>query len=326
MSDLDQLAMLRPDVPSAPPEELVAARLALLRAIELEVLESGAGPLAAAGARLPRRFPRRLAIAAIGVVAAAGVAILLVPTLASPSRRERAANITAARLLAGAARSVENETASPPRPHQFVYSETESANGSLTETWLSADGSSEGLRRWTSGSRTPRRGGQSILGRPCSVSAAETKGCGEPVGYLPGLPADPAAVLPYLNRIGLIDTTTGPPHGAPAGWQANVIGKAVAQLMSSTYLLPSQRAALYKLMAETPGFRVVPSMKDAIGRTGVGIEWSFDGTAAVIFSPVTFDFLGGRTWPAGEPAAAGARYEGAALLRLAVVPRAGERP
>jgi hypothetical protein len=53
-----------------------------------------------------------------------------------------------------------------------------------------------------------------------------------------------------------------------------VIGKAVAQLMSLSYLLPTQQAALFELTAETPGFQMVSSMTDAIGRTGVGIEWT----------------------------------------------------
>jgi hypothetical protein len=96
-------------------------------------------------------------------------------------------------------------------------------------------------------------------------------------------------------------------------------------LMQTSYLLPAQRAALYSLMAQTPGFQMVPDMKDAIGRTGVGVEWNFEGGAgAILFDPTTYAYLGVRTWP-GAATSSGA-YDGAALVKVAIVASVGALP
>ena len=78
-------------------------------------------------------------------------------------------------------------------------------------------------------------------------------------------------------------------------------------------------------MAQTPGFQVIPVMADAIGRDGVGVDWTFEGdTGVVIFDPTTFAYLGTRTW--SGPADFTAAYDGGALVQLAVVSNAGEFP
>ena len=74
-------------------------------------------------------------------------------------------------------------------------------------------------------------------------------------------------------------------------------------------------------MADTPGFTVVPHVRDAVGRVGVAVEWIFEGgRGAVIFEPGTYEFLGVRTWPAASFHGPGAhQYDGDALLKLAIV-------
>jgi hypothetical protein len=92
-------------------------------------------------------------------------------------------------------------------------------------------------------------------------------------------------------------------------------------------LLPAQQGALFKLMAETPGFQVVSPLSDAISRSGIGIEWTFEGgVSAIIFDPTTFAYLGTRTWPAGQAADPSAPYDGDALVKLAVVASVGDQP
>ena len=100
-------------------------------------------------------------------------------------------------------------------------------------------------------------------------------------------------MLAYLNEVGLVDTANNPSDDALPGWEDNVVGKTVSDLMTSSYLLPAQQAALFKLMAQTPGFQIVSPMTDAIGRSGIGIEWTFEGGfSAVIFDPTTYAYLG----------------------------------
>lgn len=333
MSDLDVMTRLRPDAPLPSAAELAGARRRLLDAIAAEPASTriAAGTVATIGLpeRKALRRRRHFALAGVAAVAAASVAFFAIATSGPSSRPSKLAiNLTSATFLDRAASAVVNEPPAPPEPGQFVYSETETPDGTVTETWLSADGSSAGLTRWTSGSTAPGDPQGTDLGSaPCSVAQAETTKCFPTVGYFPDLPTDPNAVLAYLNEVGVVDTAGGSPADAPAGWEDNVIGKAVSQLMSSTYLLPAQEAALYKLMAETPGFQMVPSMTDAIGRSGVGIEWTFaGGTGAIIFDPTTFAYLGTRTWPAGQPADLSAPYDGDALVNLAVVSNAGQQP
>jgi hypothetical protein len=125
-------------------------------------------------------------------------------------------------------------------------------------------------------------------------------------------------LLAYLNTNGIVDTTAYVGTGATSN-AANDLAKGVMYLLETAYLLPAQRAAIFNLMAATPGFTVVPTMADAIGRTGVGVEWSFaGGSGALIFNSTTYDLLGVRTWPPGAPDLNGP-YDGNALISVAVV-------
>jgi hypothetical protein len=54
-------------------------------------------------------------------------------------------------------------------------------------------------------------------------------------------------------------------------------------------------------MARSQGFRVAPHVTDAIGRPGVGIEWTYQGlTTAVIFSRSSYAYLGTTTTSRGS--------------------------
>ena len=157
----------------------------------------------------------------------------------------------------------------------------------------------------------------------CADTQGEASLCTE-AGYFPDMPTDSNDLLAYLNRIRVINTTGQADDNMP-GWEDNVIAKAVSYLMQTAYVLPAQRAALYSLMAQTPGFQLIPEMKDAVGRSGVGIEWTFEGdTGAVIFDATTYAYLGTRTWPG--PLDLDGPYDGDALIETAVVDHTGTRP
>ena len=67
---------------------------------------------------------------------------------------------------------------------------------------------------------------------------------------------------------------TNPGADTSVGSTANDIGKSVDELMTSAYLLPAQRAALYQLMSRTPGFVIAHGVSTP--RTaGTAIEWTF---------------------------------------------------
>jgi hypothetical protein len=321
MNDLDVLAAFRPEIAVAGFEELAPSRRRLMAAIASEpVVSSGHeadGPSApATGAPIRRSRSGRAAALIVVAAAAVTLALIVVPgtTHAGP-RSLPSDELTAAVFLHQAASAVERDAVHVPQPNQFVYTETEDSDGTVDRTWLSVDGASPG--------RVDGAGAGSDEIASCTVAQAEATRCYPAAGFLPGLPTDPSTLLAFLNRIGIIDTV-GQANDSLPGWEDNVIGKAVMYLMQTTYLLPAQQAALYDLMAGTPGFQVVADLKDAIGRTGVGIEWSFQGdSGVVIFDPTTYDFLGVRTWP-GSPSVGGP-YDGSALVAVAVVDRLGER-
>jgi hypothetical protein len=352
MNDLDLITRLRPDERLADASELAPARRRLTDAIAAEMSparapaaptsihpkQEVASPLAPARTVRPGR---RLALAAVALTAAAaGVAAVLLaipgarePGVAPPSGASAPAHrpghpghsghpgqagavkpftgrLTAARFLDAAARAALTQPVSPPQPGQFVYAETEGPGGSSKyQIWQSADGSQAGLVINTVGT---------IPLPACTVAQALSRHCATTAGYLPDLPVRPSAVLAYLTKIGLADAADQPGgsklHKPIAHWVANDIGKILAVMLSDTYLKPAQRAALYEFMARTPGFTVAAHVTDAIGRSGVGIRWTYQGaTNVIIFSRRDYAYLGVRTITPGQPA-----YS-AALVKFGIV-------
>jgi hypothetical protein len=267
------------------------------------------------------RRSRRILLAA--AVAAAAVGVVVFQTL--PGDVSTPTSASAAPFLRQAARAVlaaptfSEQSAVVPQANQYVYSETEDPSGTLTQIWLSADGSLPGLQRWTSGIKGEVPASGAIPYPACTVAQTESTGCSPQAGYFPDMPTSPNALLSYLNQIGLVDSAAaGSSAASTPGWMDNDLAKGIMYLMETSYLLPAQQSALFELMAQTPGFTIVPNMADAIGRVGVGVEWNFQGdSGALIFNPTTYALLGDRSWPG--PPVLSAPYDGDALLGISVV-------
>lgn len=271
-----------------------------------------------------RRVPRsaRLAVAA-GILVAALVVVVVFQ--ASPSPRTAPTAASAAPFLRRAAHAVltaptfTEQSGVIPQANQYVYSETEDPSGTLYQLWLSTNGNLPALVRYVSSSGEVIAPGM-ISSPSCTVAQAESEPeqtrCVPQAGYLPDLPTDPTTLLAYLNQIGEVDTQLSPSD--PPGQLDNDLSMGITNLMQTCYLLPAQQSALFTLMAQTPGFTIVPSMADAIGRVGVGVEWNFEGdSGALIFNPTTYALLGLRTWPG--PPILSAPYDGDALLGISIV-------
>lgn len=353
MNDLDLIAALRPDMPLAGADELARARERVTMTLAAEAAGSDAAGVHVTGPRarasVPRitagrpraRRGRRLALAAAATAAvAAGVAIALALGTLVPSARTGAggkrppgartvpgtrparvtlpASLTAAQFLAQGAATLRHRHSTVPRPDQYVYTENvdPGAGSGGNKEWLSADGSRPGVV-------THIRPGWTMALPACTVAQAESGGCFLAAGYLPGLPVNAGDVLAYLAKLNLASAS------APAGqdtpnWLANDTGKAIGELMSTTYLLPGQQAAVFQMLAQTPGFQLIPNAEDALGRSGVGIYWAYQGGGVmIVFDPVTYQYLGFGTWPEGQgPAKSGrsvAAPDGSALATMAIV-------
>lgn len=348
MNDLDLIRELAPDEHLPGAGELAPARGQLAAAIAKEVTggaaqrtawqvqarlrapgrRTAAGPSGAPRVR-SRWSARRLVfvgIAATTVAAGVAAALIVVPghdgqpgstSAVVPGGGKSAVSLTAAQFLHAAARAALRQPSGAPRPSQWVYSETEGPTGAKTQVWLPADGRRNGLVHPSQGA------GQYPA---CTIAQAEARHCRPDAGYFPDMPTNPQRLFAYLDKVQIASDTA--PSGEGGSWLANQLAKGVFALMQQSYLRPAQRAALYELMADTPGFTVVPHVRDAIGRVGVAVEWMFEGgRGAVIFEPGTYEFLGVRTWPVASFRGPGAhQYDGDALIKLAVVDRMGQLP
>jgi len=326
MNDMDLLYELAQETPLPSPAELAAARARL--AVAIATCPAPGRPISEvqppAHPDRRRSHPRRrLALtAAIAAAVSAVVAAVLVTAGGTPAGQSGpGVDTAAARVLHRAALAALQLQSGVPRPGQFVYTKIESGNGSLYQSWLSVDGTRTGLIRGAGG-------GPAIIyvpgcrdGRQLRVGAPATEG-GTPGGqscvpqpaYFPAQPASPRALRSYLERTWKI--TPGTPG------YLNDFGKTVDELLTQAYLTSGQRAALYDLMAQTPGFTLITRAADGIGRHGVGIAWSLpgDGKTMIIFNPNTYAELGITT-----RGAAGQKGTGA-LLKLAIVNKPGQLP
>ncbi len=169
--------------------------------------------------------------------------------------------------------------------------------------------------------RTPGRDGKPLKGghghKPIPLKSpvpmdgpVVTVPCTPERAFFPDMPTTAAAMGPYLQRTQGIRPN-----------DLNDLSKTVGFILESDYILPAQRAALYQYLAATPGLTVERHVRDVSGRPGIGVVWHFYGSKAMnIFDPHTFAYLGMTTW--GEQGQMG----GAALVRTAIVDRAGELP
>ena len=296
-----------------------------------------AGPAAGTGAAASRTTwhsprPRRqliltsaaavavLAVTAAVVVNASGTPASKGPT--GPTADTGGADTAAARVLHHAALAALQSQAGTPRPGQFIYTKTENGDGSLYQSWLSVNGTRTGLVRGAGGGLASISIPGCRDGHQLRVSAARAAG-GTPGGqhcvpqpaYFPGMPTSPRALRWYLKQhFGAAPASPG---------YLNDFGKTIDQLLTQAYLSSGQRAALYDLMAQTPGFTLLPHAVDIIGRRGVGAAWSLPGgggKTVIIFDPKTYALLGVTTWGAGG------QKGGGALLKLTMVNKPGQRP
>ncbi len=261
---------------------------------------------------------------------------------------------TAVRVLRRAAFVALQTANAAPQPDQFVYTRTEDGTGQITQSWLSVDGTHasiidrpgqatpttiQGCVNGQRSSRTPGEDGKPLAdllprsdrGRPVSLSQAAksfggtipmdgpivTTGCAPQPAFFPEMPTDPGSMLAYLVKIQL----AYPTGLVRPSIQLNDLAKNVGNMLATDYLLPAQRAALYRFLATTPGVTLVQSVTDVSGRPGIGVQWSFEGSSTMlIFDPNTYQYLGTSNAGTGGPTA------GTALLQTAIVDTAGQQP
>jgi hypothetical protein len=299
-------------------------------------------------ARPERKAARARVRIAVGVTSGAVAALAVGLTLSSlpgathsaataiahpsPSRGDAAvtAVLTAKQVLDTAATAALSHPGAAPRPDQFVYTKVGDGGGHVAQTWLSVDGSRNGLMEaqgpygtttilgCVDGNRQIRLPGYN--GKPYTGPAKPkasvpldgpvvTVPCTPQPAFLPAMPTIAGAIPAYLAKT----------QGVRLN-DVNDVAKVVGGMFQSDYLLPAQRAALYEFLATVPGLSLERNVKDISGRPGIGVSWSFMGsTAVLIFDPSTYTLLGITTRAQGQ-------VGGGALLQTAITNQAGQQP
>ncbi|MEU5562514.1 CU044_5270 family protein [Micromonospora musae] len=304
MDDLRLVRELTGNTPLPTTDDLAPARGRLLAGM-------GAEQHGGEAAHRPMRRTRRVRRLLLASWATAGVAAAVAAVLVlAPDRiggQVPAAHAEAAQVLHGAAAAALRLPDVQPRPDQFIYTKIRSGD-STNELWLSVDGTHDGLSRQTPAGGFDNiplpgcRDGRAAVTKGGRINPRQTEPCTPSPAYLPDLPTDPDAMLDYLN-----ESYRGEPG------DSNAMGKDVHHLLSSKYLRPQVRAALFEAAARIPGLAVVPDVEDGAGRPGIGIAWSHEGRSGVlVFDEESDTFLG--------------MADTSAMLEIAVVDEVGQRP
>jgi hypothetical protein len=273
------------------------------------------------------------------------------------TKLRRLAHPTAKQVLSRAAYVALQTTTVTPEPDQFIYTETSDGNGQITQNWLSVDGTRASIIQEPGQStptmiagcatghitaRSPGEDGKplqdfipkSLRGKPYASGQQLEKDfpggkipmdgplittkCTPQPAFYPDMPTDPSAMQAFLLKIGDIYPASVAETPAAA---LNNLAKNVGFMLDSDYLLPAQEAALYRFLASTQWVTVVPDTEDVSGRPGIGVEWDYIGSKAMlVFDPSTYEYLGWST--IGEQGQTG----GSALLQTAIVNGAGQQP
>jgi len=295
----------------------------------------------------------RLAVTA-GLAVALAAALLTVSTLGlwggSPAASARAAGI-----LRKAAVAARNEPVLVATPAQFIYIRSvgssavfdgccrlASVDTSLSEIWLSVNGTRPGLERaqprspanlnratgpWQGIALPGCRDGRVVGGDPASAwvpppapgqPARQAVPRCVPQPAYPRVPSTARAMLAYLYR-----TSQGQnPPDVEAFIHAG-------DLIRQSYLRPAALAALFNAVTEIPGVSVADHAVNAAGQPGVAVQQAYNGIShQLIFNPRTYAFIGERevVVNASSGLKVGIVMDSTAILGLAVVDQAGQLP
>jgi hypothetical protein len=321
--DLAELARL---LPGPAEHEFPAGRqLALKEHLMSEVRMAVQTP-----ADMPARHRRRKPLIAVAVAAAAACAIALALLPGTLLHRTLlpgsvpGASPAAVRLLARIATAAAAQPSPPVRDSQFSYVESWGSNqvcqvegGRVTsctvdkphesQIWLSVSNLCvTGLLR-EHGQDTPLASSGSFPHCPYRGNVNYPT-----YRFLQSLPTDPHTLLSLIER----DMVGQLPRPEQAF-------STIGDLLDGSIAPPQVSAALYRAAELIPGVTVVANATDAIGRVGVAVAFTYQGTRSEwIFSKQTLQYLGARNINLANGSTTGA----GAVLQRAFVDHPGQLP
>jgi len=259
------------------------------------------------------------------------------------------ASAQATDVLRQAAAAARHQPALTPRPSQFVFIESAGTSAvfegcckltamptSLTENWLSADGTRAGLQRsWSSSPSDPARpvgkpqgtvlegcrDGHVVGGKPfyqVTPAGKKVSRCRPVPAYTRGLPTSASGMRDYLYR-----TSEGQ---NPPDIEAFIHA---GDLLTGSYIPPAAMAAIFEAVTEIPGVTVAQHAVNVVGQPGIAVQQTFNGISQqLIFDPRNYVFIGEREVVVSKTPGlhVGQVLDSSALLGLGVADRPGQRP
>lgn len=314
MTELDELAAVRSDVPPMSEAARAAGRARLATAM--------AGPSPTRRRVLAPAFAAAVALA----VAVSGGLLVGASGDQQPMR--------AADVLNRAAAALTRAGTPEPRADQFFFFEGRSIDHRpmRTTSWTSVDGSKPGRGEAfdESGDCLP-----SLL-PPCMYWIGEPidERLRFPSKWLATQPDTPGALLKELraqarslNEAGLPRVERSPTGGYTATYPARSADAVVWSYIRNAIgkVTSDQQALLFRVGARMKGTTVYRDVTDAEGRvgTGVGMDDPTTGRIILVFDPATYEYLGSVTLDLRDPERVVGRT---AVLSIDIVDRVGQRP
>jgi hypothetical protein len=278
----------------------------------------------------------------------------------------------AGQVLLLAAQHAAGTPAMAARPHQFLYVDSVEVESRLdrtgnratvtaplrTRTWLSVDGTRDGLVVQDGGSPPRTTIDGCTNGRQAqTIDRPETTpqvACTPQPAYQPGrIPTDPAGLLAHVYKVAAAEPEWVTVNAGKGFVRISADQRAfteIAQILDKNHL-PAVQEAAFRAAGRIPGVQVRRNVVDAAGRVGVAVTRTEAGNRyELIFDPATYRYLGlniigaafdptgaqvvsspdkakgiGRVRLGPDPKP-GEVIHKSALLRVAVVDKVGERP
>jgi len=278
--DLDAVIELRPHEPLMSVEKLATSRSVLIAD-----MSNGGRPGYRVRATQYTRVGTRLAVGAVCLAVAITATLLVLP-----GGKTGRANADPIAVLRSAATKISALPDRIPEPNQFYY-----INDGSYQAWLSMDGTHDGLVI-TDGSGTPVPGCKNGSEIDMGNSGPQSVPCTPRPAFLADAPTTSTAMATYL---GFVD----------GGGPVNSAGKQIYELLSTRYLRPAARAALFGALTDLEGLQLVPAGTGGLSENEIGVQWPAPGGGAtrLVFDSHSDDYLGvttvgihgegGSSWP-----------------------------
>jgi hypothetical protein len=195
----------------------------------------------------------------------------------------------AAAVLHKAAAAATAVSAPLPAGSQFLY--VTDSNG--YEAWLSIDGTQDGLITTNGTTIQLPACVDGIALVPGNSQDPRPQPCTPQPALLADAPTTAEAMADYIVEL----ATPGSPGNEPLpDPSTNSLGKQVNSLLTTSYLLPAARAALFEAIPLLPGLQISAETIPGQARELTSVSWTFGpSSVALVFDASSFEFLGYRT-------------------------------